>query len=375
MISGASLAVAQLAEGFAHKGHDVMVIAASDRREGYTTQNGRLRIERLPSRHNPARVGQRFLLWPQRQLHTLAKEFKPDIIHLHEPLGLGICGLKAARRLNVPVVLTLHQLPWFVTKYTPTFWSTPINFEWLLWKYGKWFLSLCAAHIVPMRPIADVVWQHTDHKPQAIPYGADFQCFKANGDSGEASRLRRKYGLRTNKPVILHTGRLDVDKDVGYVIQATAKALQQVDAEFLIVGDGRQRPALTRQCQELGIAEHCHFIGFVSPDGDLPAIYRLADVFVTASEIETFGMVILEAMASACPVVAVKATCIPELVDDNNSGFLVRPKDVDGLAEKMLWLLQNPEPAQALGRQGQKISQQYDKEMMLHKHLQLYQSI
>lgn len=123
MISGAALAAARLAEGLAAEGHDVLVIAASDRREGYSTQNGRLRIERLPSRPNPARVNQRFLLWPQRAINRLVHAFNPDIIHLHEPLLLGICGLRAARSLNIPVVLTLHQLPWFVAKYTPSFWE------------------------------------------------------------------------------------------------------------------------------------------------------------------------------------------------------------------------------------------------------------
>ena len=157
--------------------------------------------------------------------------------------------------------------------------------------------------------------------------------------------------------------------------QAAAKVMQQVDAELLIVGDGCQRKALIRQSEELGIADRCHFTGYVSPDGDLPAIYRLADVFVTASVIETFGIVILEAMAAACPVVAMKATSIPDLVDNNRSGFLLPPQNVDGLAEKITWLLRNPKEARKMGQEGQKISQQYDHETMLSKHLQLYQSI
>jgi glycosyltransferase involved in cell wall biosynthesis len=373
MISGASLVVAQLAQGFAHKGHDVLVIAASDRREGYSTQDGRLRVERLPSRCNPARVGQRFLLWPQRQLHTLVEEFEPDIIHLHEPLTLGICGFKAAQRVNTPAVLTLHQLPWFITKYTG---RSPINFERPLWRYGKWFLSQCAATIVPMGQIAAVVKQHTGQNPHTIPNGTDLRHFETKSDlDDEAAHLCKKISLPVDKPIILHTGRLDIDKGVNHVIQAAAKVMQQVDAELLIVGDGGQRQDLIVLCKVLGIADRCHFTGFVAPDGDLPAIYRLADVFVTASEIETFGIVILEAMAASCPVVAVEATCIPELVDDNRSGFLLPPKDVDGLAEKMIWLLQNPQQAREMGREGQKISQKYDQETMLRRHLQLYQSI
>jgi glycosyltransferase involved in cell wall biosynthesis len=303
----------------------------------------------------------------------LVQDFVPDIIHLHEPLIAGICGLKAARQLNIPVIVTLHQLPWFVTKYME---SSPIRIEWLLWQYGKWFLSHCAASIVPMRHIAAVVSRHANHQPCVIPYGANLRRFQANEDSdGEDDCLRQRYSLPVNKPIILHTGRLDKDKGVNYVIQAAAKVMQKVDAELLIVGDGCQRHSLIRQSQELGIGDRCHFTGFLSPDGELAATYQLADIFVSASEIETFGIVILEAMAAARPVVAVKATCIPDLVDNNRSGLLVRPKDVDGLAKKMIWLLENPGQARAMGREGQRISQKYDQDTMLRKHLQLYQSI
>lgn len=377
MISGASIIVARLAEGFAHKGHDVMVIAASDQKESYVTKNGRLHVERLPSWPNPARAGQRFILWPRHKLYTLIQEFNPDIIHLHETLALGVCGLNAARKLNIPVVITLHQLPWFITKYMPTWWGAPINLEWFLWQYGKWFLTHCNASIVPMPQIATVVKRQTGHKPQIIPYTIDLQPFKAkNNNNDETSRLRRKYGLSANKPIILHTGRLDPDKGVNYVISAAAKVMAQIDVELLIVGDGCQREKLIEQCKKLGIDRNCHFPGFISLDGDLPALYKIANLFVTASEIETFGIVILEAIAAARPIVAAKATCIPELVQNQHNGFLISPKDIDGFAEKMLWLLRHPGQAKNMGQKGQEISQKYNnQETMLWAHLQLYQSI
>jgi glycosyltransferase involved in cell wall biosynthesis len=287
-------------------------------------------------------------LWPQHQIETLVQSFQPDIVHLHEPLALGICGLKAAKTIHTPVVLTLHQLPWFVTKYTKS-----LDLEELFWAYGRHALKRYAAHIVPMARIAAVVKQHTGLNSQVIPYGLDLQRFQAIRETqGEAQQLRHKFGLSAHKPIMLHVGRLDVDKNVNYVIEAAARVLQKVDAELLVVGDGRQRQTLLKQCEALQIADRCHFTGFVSSEGDLPAIYRLADLFVTASEIETLGIVLLEAMASACPVVAVKATCIPDLVEDNHSGLLACPKDVSGLADRMIWLLQNPEVAWQMGRKG-----------------------
>lgn len=376
MISGASLAVARLARGMAKEGNEVLVVAASDRREGYTRQHGRLQVERLPSLHNPARVGQRVLVYPRRQLQRLVTQFGPDVIHLHEPLLLGICGLKAARWAEVPVVLTLHQLPWFVTKYSPTVGGVSINVERLLWRYGRWFLRKCDAAIVTMGPIADVVKQQCGVMPTIIPYGTSMGQFNGRPEClEERIRLRQKYGLEEDLPIILHTGRLDMDKDVDRVIEAAARVMREVDAQLFIVGDGRRKQALMRQCQDLGIAERCRFAGFVAPDGDLPALYKLASLFVTASEIETFGIVILEAMASARPVVAVNATCIPRLVEDGASGLLAAPGDVEGMAEKMIWLLRNAAEAEAMGRRGRSISRQYDEQAMLQRHLSLYRSL
>jgi 1,2-diacylglycerol 3-alpha-glucosyltransferase len=376
MISGAARFAAELAEGLTGAGHEVLVIAASDRSEGgYGEENGRLRIERLPSRYNPARVGQRFLLWPQRVISEWVAAFQPDVVHSHDPLALALCALRAANRQQIPVLLTMHQLPWFVSKYRPTFWVNPISIEWLLWRYGSWLLRRCAATIAPTQPVAKIVWQQTGCCAHVIPCGTDLRRFQAGPLSGaEAMRLRTQLGLSAEKPIILHVGRLDMDKDAHLVVAAAARVMEQVDAELLLVGDGRQRDALESLCAVLGIADRSHFTGFLAHDAGLPDVYRLADVFVTASEIETFGLVLLEAMASACPVVAVQTACVAETVRDKECGFLVRPRDVAGLAEKMIWLLENRKAAEEMGLAGQTISGRYSKEAMVQAHVQLYQT-
>ena len=102
-------------------------------------------------------------------------------------------------------------------------------------------------------------------------------------DPGERETLCLRYGLDLDLPVVLHVGRLDLDKQVNLVIRASAQAINQVDAQLLIVGDGRQREELNKLCANLGIEKFCHFPGFVETDDDLPGLYRLAAVFVTAS--------------------------------------------------------------------------------------------
>jgi glycosyltransferase involved in cell wall biosynthesis len=110
-------------------------------------------------------------------------------------------------------------------------------------------------------------------------------------------------------------------------------------------------------------------------EGDLPGLYRLASAFVTASPIETFGFVVLEAMASARPVVAVRAGSLPELVENSASGYLAPPGDEGALAEGLVRLLRNPEQAHRMGEQGRAAATHFGLSATLAGHERLYRSL
>jgi hypothetical protein len=105
MVSGAALLAEMLAKGLATNGHDVLVLAASDKNKPYTIQDGHLQITRLRSFYNPLRANQRSLLWPKKEIARHLTAFQPDIIHVHEPLAVGWAGLRVARKQAVPAVL------------------------------------------------------------------------------------------------------------------------------------------------------------------------------------------------------------------------------------------------------------------------------
>src|SRR6185503_7056266 len=106
MISGAALVVERLAKSMAKRGHQVLVIAASDKNYPYVSYQENLTILRLRSIHNPLRVGQRFLFYPRFKILQALKEFGPNIIHTHEPLLMGQLGLEYARHACTPIFLT-----------------------------------------------------------------------------------------------------------------------------------------------------------------------------------------------------------------------------------------------------------------------------
>jgi glycosyltransferase involved in cell wall biosynthesis len=111
--------------------------------------------------------------------------------------------------------------------------------------------------------------------------------------------------------------------------------------------------------KRLGIHHLSHFPGFVSPAGDLPGLYRLGSVFCTTSVIEIQSSVVLEAAATTLPVVAFRASSMPELVADGESGYLVPAVDTSALAGRLVELLQDHHLAQAMGRAGLRIAQRH----------------
>jgi glycosyltransferase involved in cell wall biosynthesis len=125
-------------------------------------------------------------------------------------------------------------------------------------------------------------------------------------------------------------------------------------------------------CAALGIAGRAHFPGFISAAQGLPEIYRLASLFATASEIETQGIVLLEAAASGLPIAAVRATCIPEIVHHGVNGSLAEPGDAHGLARAMSAILGSPSRAAAMGRESLRLAREHDCRRTMDAHEQLY---
>lgn len=314
-------------------------------------------MKRVSSWRNPLRVGQRFAPLPYREIIAALRDFTPDVIHTHDPLQFAQSGLLYAGSAHVPVLATVHQLPWFVAAYLPEWKAIRRVVEQAAWRYSRWMLHRCSAVVTPTRTIAGVIAAHTGIVPHVIGYGIDPEVFRPGPlDPEEEAGLRAKLGIPQRLPLVLHVGRLDRDKRVDIAIRAAARAMERSPAHLLVVGDGTERARLMRLCADMAISERSHFTGFVSLEQGLPDLYRLASLFVTASEIETQGLVLLEAAACGLPIAAVRATCIPEIVHEGLNGWLAGPNDVDDLAACLRRLLNDPAQAQAMGQAGRLIA-------------------
>ena len=372
VISGAAIFAHQLAETMVKRGHQVLVIAPSGNGQPGMVIQGGLSILNLRSFNNPLRVRQRFMLYPRKTIMSALKKFQPDVIHTHDSLQVGMIGLTYARRTGIPIITTTHQLPWFVANHLPDKLSIRKNVEDALWGYARWLLRQYTVLVTPTQTVSDTVRRRTGLGTQVISYGVDQQKFRPPLSLDEKTAARKKLNLPPDVPVLLHVGQLHTAKRVEYAIRSAAQAMQNTNAHLLVVGDGPQRVNLIKICTALGIADRAHFPGFITAENGLPEVYRLADMFITASEIETQGIVLLEAAASGLPIVAVNATCIYEIVHDRVNGFLAQPGDTQTINDSIMMLMDNPKKASMMGQEGRILAEGHSAYHTWSLHEKLY---
>lgn len=360
MVSGAAIVSQRLVEGFSKSGHQVLVLTASDQPKPYSSISGNVTVDRCRSMHNPFRVGQRFTLWSRRSITQDLEKFSPDIIHLHDPLQLALFALRYGEIKNVPVIMTTHQLPWFISASLPNLKGIKNRVEGIMWIYARWLMKRCAKVITPTITIAELVHAKTGINPIVISNGVDLDIFCRKERNQSVNKyLVQNIGIPKDVPLILYVGRLDIDKEVNDIVDAAAEAIRKKEAHLLIVGDGTQKTKLIKKCCELGIENQSHFPGFIQEKALISSIYRRASVFVSASQIETQGLTLLEAAACGIPIVAYRATCIPEIVINNANGRLVEPGDKDALADAIVEIISQPKLAKSMGKAGHKIASQH----------------
>jgi glycosyltransferase involved in cell wall biosynthesis len=219
---------------------------------------------------------------------------------------------------------------------------------------------------------SDVVGKELGIRTETIPGGLDTNVFYPRSKSDLGTATRTRLNLPQNVPIILHVGRLDSEKNVDRIIQASASVMKQTIAHLLIVGDGRERSALMKLSRSLGIADCVHFAGYLSLKDGLADIYRTANVFVMASEVESQGLVLLEAAASGLPLVALDTTTISEIVHHEVNGYLVKPGDIRALSNAITKIIMDPGMAEVMGIESRRLSLNYDSRHVESMHEQFY---
>lgn len=182
--------------------------------------------------------------------------------------------------------------------------------------------------------------------------------------AGNRSITRQTLGLSENTHIIGTVGRLHMDKGCSYILRAFKQLRQQFpDSILLFVGSGELLGLLTPLTQQLGVADHVLFLGERT---DVHELMACMDVYVQASMWEGMSNALMEAMALGKPVVATAVGGTLDLIEDGKTGWLIEPKRVDCLVEKLSYVLEHPKLALQVGdAAAQRIAQDFSVERMI----------
>ena len=207
------------------------------------------------------------------------------------------------------------------------------------------------------------------NKIRVIPNGVDPERFKPALEG--CKELKERIGAG-NRQTVLFVGRLIPRKGLRYLVEAAKQVIKERgETLFVIVGDGPQKNRLIAEVKQANLSGNFAFLGDIS-EADLPAVYGCADVFAFPSIQEGQGIALLEAQASAKPVVAFKVSGIVEAVVDKETGLLVEP-NAGELAQSVLRLLADASLRQKMGASGREyVLREFTWDICAQKMLRVY---
>lgn len=338
VVNGIVASIDALATGLRGLGNDVYCF--TPKVPGYRESEGP--VFRMPSLPLPMQKAYRLTLplVSRRNLNGVIKRL--DIIHAHSLFITGWMGLRYARRYGVPFVYTYHTRLEEYAHYLPFDEGTTRR---AASSITRNFANLADAVIVPTAAMRDrLAAMGVTAGIAVVPSGIDVAAFGAGRPSAEG---RRAMGARPDRRLAFFASRLAKEKNVGLLIDAVAAA--DPSLHLAVAGDGPEREALELRAQARGIAGRVTFLGAV-PRERLPVMYANADAFVFPSTSETQGIVLAEALAAGCLVVAADTPLNRDVLGE--AGRFVRP-EVGALAAALDAIPSFPDPASAARARAQ----------------------
>jgi glycosyltransferase involved in cell wall biosynthesis len=292
------------------------------------------------------------------QLSKILDYFEPHLLHIHSPCPLGKFAIKYAKTRNLPVVATYHtHFPSYIKYYKVDF------VEQFGWDYLRKLYNSCDAVFVPSKTIIDELQEHNFQNLIHLPNGIELKIFDRTFKNED---WKKKYNIG-NKKVLLFVGRLVWEKDLQLLIEIN-KYLKTIrdDYIFVFVGDGPAEIELKKNIKE------SIFLGRLYGK-DLSEAYASSDLFVFPSTTETFGIVILEAMASGIPAICSNINGPADIIQNYHNGILVKPKDEISFAQQINLILNDSDLYDTIQKNALESVKLYEWNSIFQKMLTHYQ--
>jgi len=352
---GVTAHIDQLAQQFNRQGHEAWIIAPSSKPGNSFEFDRFVRLGvpvPIPAGGSVARLS--LSPWLLKSVRGLLGREKFDVIHLHEPLTplLPWLVLHCSKSVNIGTFHAYHER----SKFYPLA-SRPLR---------HWFNRLHGR--IAVSPMAQgFIQKHFDGEFALIPNGINLEGF------GSDVEPIAKY--KDGKINILFVGRMEKRKGLKYLLMAYSRLKWQFpDIRLIVVGPGTPDKDSYRVLGEHSLQD-VEFVGGVSQD-DLARYYKTADIFCSpATGKESFGIVLLEAMASGTPIVASRLDGYATVMEDGMHGLMVPPKDDQALAAALRHMIQDPQMRAAMGAFGERRAYEFRWEHVAKQVMDYYETV
>ncbi len=369
LINGVVSSIVSLKESLEKKGHETFVFAP--RVEAYRDEEAN--IFRYHSINLTNRVKYPVAIPLSMRAGQVINEFKPDIIHLHHPFVLSLPAIMYATKLKIPKMLTIH------TQYERyAYYISPIPQIITNEAIRRIIFNLAdKVDIIstPSQSMKELIGNYKIKKEiVVIPNAIDIDIFRKK-DKQEVNLLKKELQIDPDEVVVIYVGRVSLEKNIDKIIKALAIVQnKKIDNfRFIVVGDGTAVKQLNNLVNSLKLSEKVKFVGAINREM-VKLYYQIGDIFAFSSTSETFGMVIIEALASGLPVLAVKAPGAVDIIKDGFDGILVED-NVSQFAEQLENLIKNNNLRQKLSLNALQTVQRYSIEAVSEQVLGLYNKL
>jgi glycosyltransferase involved in cell wall biosynthesis len=345
-VNGVAHTLGRLAEGLIDKGHSLQVIRPRQGREDLPRRHERLEELLLPGLPIPGYRGLRFGLPAVRALAKCWRRFDPDVIYIATEGPLGMSALRAARSLGIATVSGFHTKFDYYSRYYR------LGFlEGAILAVLRRFHNGTGCTLVPTTTLREQLETKGFENVRVLSRGVDIRLFQPGR---RRTDLRGQWGVAEDGLAVIYVGRLAPEKNLSLAVEAF-RGLQarRPEARFVVVGDGPAARELRRLNPDFV------FCGMRTGE-DLAEHYASGDLFLFPSSSETYGNVVLEAMASSLPVLSFDYAAGREHIVDGHSGALVPLGDHDAFIRRARELVEHTERLRQMGIQARYAAERLD---------------
>jgi 1,2-diacylglycerol 3-alpha-glucosyltransferase len=370
-ISGLVTSEVMLKKALERLGHEVYVVTANleNFHYSYDEKERILRIPGMPTGIYETRLTS---FYPFRAVNII-KNWNLDVIHTQTEFAIGTFARVIGKQFEIPVVHTYHTMYEDYVQYITKGYFDDASRK-IVQYITKFYCDKTIQElIVTTKKTYDLFKKKYkyDRNVHIIPTGIEIERFyKENIDQNKLKEIRKQLGYKESDVIILYLGRIGYEKNIDFLIKNHSTILKKrKNAKLLIVGDGPDLDKYKKMAEKQKISDSVKFTGKVDWDST-KYYYNLADIFVTASDTETQGLTVVEALASSVPVVALDDEAFRTVVIDGLCGYLFKNKNE--YVDRVLELIDDKNLRVRMGSQGRINAEPFSSRYFAERVLDVY---